>query len=143
MPGPNPPPPRAAGNCAPLLDPIVRWNALSCARSPWLFALCALVAPGCRRAPGEEVVLRLATTQPGERMREPFQAALTAFERQHPGVRVELVEMDDEVYQKMGLITLFVGGTPPDVYFQWGGYQVRKYAAAGYALDLSTEFPEP
>jgi raffinose/stachyose/melibiose transport system substrate-binding protein len=89
------------------------------------------------------VVLRLATTQAGERMREPFAAALRGFERQHAGVRVELVEMDDEVYQKMGLITLFVGGTPPDVYFQWGGYQVRKYAAAGYALDLSGEFPEP
>src|SRR5262249_59737800 len=52
-----------------------------------------------------------------------------------------LVEMNDEVYRKMGLTTLFVGGTPPDVYFQWGGYQVRRYAAAGYALDLTAEFP--
>ncbi len=49
--------------------------------------------------------------------------------------------MDDDVYQKMGLLTLFVGGTPPDIYFQWGGFQVRQYAAAGYALDLSSEFP--
>src|SRR5439155_14720840 len=94
MPGLNPPPPRAAGNCAPLMNPIVRWVPLSsvllkrlafCAS---LFALCAATAAGCRRAGTSDVVLRLATTQAGERMREPFQASLTAFERQHPGVRV-------------------------------------------------------
>jgi ABC-type glycerol-3-phosphate transport system substrate-binding protein len=80
-------------------------------------------------------------TQPGERMRGPMQAALKEFEREHPGFRVEVIEMDDDVYQQMGLLTLFVGGTPPDVYFQWGGHLVRKYAAAGYALDLSDQFP--
>jgi len=64
------------------------------------------------------------------------------FEELHPGVRVELIEMDDDVYQKMGLLTLFVGGTPPDVYFQWGGHLVRKYASAGYALDLTDYLPE-
>ncbi len=74
-------------------------------------------------------------------MRMPFRAALSAFEAANPGVHVELVEMDDDVYQKMGLVTLFVGGSPPDVYFQWGGYQVRKWANAGYALDLSPDFP--
>jgi len=83
----------------------------------------------------------MATTQMGERMREPFQSALREFETRHPGVRVELIEQDDDVYQKMGLVTMFVGGAPPDLYFQWGGYQVRKWAAAGYALDLTEQFP--
>jgi raffinose/stachyose/melibiose transport system substrate-binding protein len=83
----------------------------------------------------------MAGTQQGERMRGPFRSALSAFEQAHPGVRVELIEMDDDVYQKMGLLTLFVGGNPPDLYFQWGGYLVRKYAAAGYALDLTEQFP--
>jgi ABC-type glycerol-3-phosphate transport system substrate-binding protein len=87
-------------------------------------------------------VLRFARTQPGERLREPFHAAIRRFEQDHPGVRVELIEMDDDVYQKMGLLTLFVGGTPPDVYFQWGGHLVKKYASAGYAMDLSAELPE-
>ncbi len=96
---------------------------------------------GCREAATGATVLRLATTQSGERMREPFRAALRAFEAAHPGVRVEHLESDDDVYQKMGLVTLFVGGSPPDIYFQWGGYQVRKWAAAGYALDLTGEFP--
>jgi raffinose/stachyose/melibiose transport system substrate-binding protein len=115
---------------------------------PWVpLSLCVSVVsfvlvPGCRALRQEGIVLRMATTQAGEQMREPFRAALRAFEREHPGVHVELVEMDDEVYQKMGLITLFVGGTPPDIYFQWGGYQVRKYAAAGYALDLTADFPQ-
>jgi len=86
-------------------------------------------------------VLRLATTQQGEQLRGPFREALAEFERAHPGVRVDVTEMDDDVYQKMGLLTLFVGGTPPDVYFQWGGYLVGRYAAAGYALDLTPEFP--
>jgi raffinose/stachyose/melibiose transport system substrate-binding protein len=97
--------------------------------------------PGCYGGREGGTVLRLATTQSGERMKEPFRAALRAFEVAHPGVTIELVEMNDEVYQQMGLVTLFLGGTPPDVYFQWGGYQVAKYAAAGYALDLASEFP--
>lgn len=96
---------------------------------------------GCREPTGGGKVLRFAMTQPGERMRGPMQAALKEFERDHPGFRVEVIEMDDDVYQQMGLLTLFVGGTPPDVYFQWGGHLVRKYAAAGYALDLSDQFP--
>jgi ABC-type glycerol-3-phosphate transport system substrate-binding protein len=110
----------------------------------WLLPLL-LVAflLGCRGTKREEgTVLRFALTNPGERMRDSFHAAIRQFEREHPGVRVELIEMDDDVYQKMGLLTLFVGGTPPDVYFQWGGHLVRKYAAAGYAMDLSAEFPE-
>lgn len=96
--------------------------------------------PGCASR-GSGKVLRLATTQPGERMRGPFRAALDGFELRHPGVRVDVVEMSDTVYQQMGLVTLFVGGTPPDVYFQWGGHLVRKYAAAGYALDLTPDLP--
>src|SRR5438128_327486 len=90
MPGLNPPPPRAAGNCAPLMDPIVRWVPLSSfllrrlAFCSLLFALCVVTAGGCRQSRQAAVVLRLATTQAGERMREPFQASLTAFERQHP-----------------------------------------------------------
>src|SRR5947209_8129494 len=121
-----------------------------CERQGFVFlcVLCASVAvllpmlPGCRPAsPSTGPELRLATTEPGERMRGPFQAALRGFEHAHPGVHVQVTTMDDEVYQQMGLLTLFVGGTPPDVYFQWGGHLVRKYAAAGYALDLSAEFP--
>lgn len=100
----------------------------------------ALGLAGCRPPATSGITLRLAATQQGERMRETFQATLRAFEEQHPGVHIELIEMDDDVYQNMGLLTLFVGGTPPDVYFQWGGYLVRKYAAAGYALDLTDEF---
>ncbi len=102
-----------------------------------------LALPGCRSRETTGTVLRLATTQQGERMRGPFDEALHGFEQAHPGVRVEVVEMDDDVYQKMGLVTLFADERPPDVYFQWGGYLVRKYAAAGYALDLSSHFPSP
>jgi ABC-type glycerol-3-phosphate transport system substrate-binding protein len=113
----------------------VKLFALACAS----LSLLVLNAPGCRAERPGGTVLRMATTQQGERMREPFRAALRGFERAHPGVRVELVEMDDDVYQKMGLVTMFVGGAPPDIYFQWGGFQVRKWAAAGYALDLTPE----
>jgi ABC-type glycerol-3-phosphate transport system substrate-binding protein len=106
-----------------------------------LVVLLALTTSGCREAAEEGIVLRFATTHPGEQLRESFHASIRQFEEAHPGVRVELIEMDDDVYQKMGLLTLFVGGAPPDVYFQWGGHLVRKYAAAGYALDLTDQFP--
>lgn len=105
-----------------------------------LLVLAAFCLAGCREPQDSGIVLRFATTPPGEQMREPFHVALHQFEQAHPGVRVDVIEMDDDVYQQMGLLTLFVGGTPPDVYFQWGGHLVRKYAAAGYALDLSGEF---
>lgn len=103
--------------------------------------LATLWLAGCREPKGSGIVLRLAITQPGERMRGPFHAALEQFEKEHRGVQVDVIEMDDDVYQQMGLLTLFVGGTPPDVYFQWGGHLVRKYAAAGYAMDLTDQFP--
>jgi len=106
-----------------------------------LILVAAVWLAGCRGPQSSGIVLRLASTPPGEQMREPFHAALHRFEQDHPGVRVDVIEMDDDVYQQMGLLTLFVGGTPPDVYFQWGGHLVRKYAAAGYALDLTDEFP--
>ena len=107
-------------------------------------ALLAVALLGCRgeQSRQEGTVLRFALTNPGERMRDPFHAAIRQFEQAHPGVRVDLIEMDDDVYQKMGLLTLFVGGTPPDVYFLWGGHLVKRYASAGYAMDLSAEFPE-
>jgi ABC-type glycerol-3-phosphate transport system substrate-binding protein len=106
-----------------------------------LLLTVALWLTGCREPERSGIVLRFASTPQGEQMREPFRAALHRFEQDHPGVRVDVIEMDDDVYQQMGLLTLFVGGTPPDVYFQWGGHLVRKYAGAGYALDLSNEFP--
>jgi raffinose/stachyose/melibiose transport system substrate-binding protein len=99
--------------------------------------LLAFSAPGCGRGAPDSGVLRFATTQMGERMRPLLRSALADFERANPGVRVELLEIDGEVYQRMGLVTLFLGRTPPDVYFQWGGHLVEKYAAAGYALELS------
>lgn len=99
--------------------------------------LAAAAVAGCRHAASGRVVLRLAVPNVGERMRRPFREALARFEAAHPGVRVQLLEMSDEIYQQMGLATLFTGGTPPDVYFQWGGFGVRRYAAAGYALDLT------
>jgi raffinose/stachyose/melibiose transport system substrate-binding protein len=105
-----------------------------------LIGVAACLLAACRPEAERGIVLRLAMTQPGDRMREPFLKTIAAFEQAHPGVRVERIEMDDDVYQKMGLVTMFVGGTPPDVYFQWGGHQVRRYAAAGYALDLTSEF---
>ncbi|MFN3649939.1 MAG: ABC transporter substrate-binding protein [Armatimonadota bacterium] len=96
---------------------------------------------GCRERTESGITLRMVSTNHGERMREPFAAALREFEREHPGVRVRETTMDDDVYQKMGLVNLFVGGDPPDLFFQWGGELVRKYADAGHALDLTPFLP--
>ncbi|HEU4752091.1 MAG TPA: hypothetical protein VFU47_03205, partial [Armatimonadota bacterium] len=90
-----------------MLRPLPR--LFSCALA--LLAASLLASCGAPRERG--IVLRLAGTQQGEQMREPFRAALRAFEREHPGLRVDVSEMDDDVYQQMGLVTLFVGGTPP------------------------------
>ena len=47
--------------------------------------------------------------------------------------------MKDEIYETVGLLSLFQGGTPPDVYFQWGGWLVERDAAEGFPADLTEE----
>ena len=50
------------------------------------------------------------------------------FESIHPEVDVRQMVMDDDDYQKFGLLNLFTGSSSPDIYFQWGGFLVERDA---------------
>lgn len=68
--------------------------------------------------------------------REIVERAVARFEKAHPGVEVEVLTFDNDPYKtKLGVE--MAGGTPPDVFFTWGGGALRAYAAAGKVLDLS------
>ncbi len=89
-----------------------------------------------RRGP---VSIRFAHTTTGGAERPVMTWALKEFGRRHPDIAVTEIAMDDDIYEDLGLITMFTDGRPPDVYSQWGGWLVGKYARIGYAKDLTDD----
>lgn len=59
------------------------------------------------------------------------------FESIHPEVDVRQVVMDDDDYQKFGLLNLFTASSSPDIYFQWGGFLVERDARSEFSRDLT------
>jgi len=87
-------------------------------------------------------VLRFAHSTTGGPDKAALDKAIEQFEKANPGVQVKQNVMDDDIYQDMGLISMFTGGDPPDVYFQWGGWLVGEYARKGWAYDLTEALEE-
>jgi len=86
---------------------------------------------------GQQVTLRIAHTTTGGETRVALNKIIVAFEQIYPDVKVKQITFDDDVYEDEGLITLVQSRTPPDIYFQWGGDLVRKYAKNGFGADLT------
>ena len=68
--------------------------------------------------------------------REVIARAVRRFEAANPGVRVEIQTFDNDPY-KTKLNIEMASGTPPDVFFTWGGGPLAALAKAGKALDLT------
>jgi ABC-type glycerol-3-phosphate transport system substrate-binding protein len=100
-----------------------------------------LLSSSCGRSPerseSEQVVLRFAHNTTGGKSKGILDDVCREFGERNPGVRVQQIVIEDEEYQDIGLIKLFSGGNPPDVYFQWGGWLVERDVAAGRAADLT------
>lgn len=62
--------------------------------------------------------------------------AIRELEARHPGLVVEQVVQNSEVYSTLGWRTQFQGRVQPDVYFAWDGRKVEVAAARGWALDV-------
>ncbi len=82
-------------------------------------------------------VLRLAHNVTGGKSAPIMDDICHEFEERNPGVTVQQIAMDDDIYQDIGLMKLFSGGNPPDVYFQYGDWLIRRDVAADRALDLT------
>ncbi len=68
---------------------------------------------------------------------EAFNTIVANFEAANPGVTVNQIVFDDDIYSDTGLITQLQSNEVPDIYFQWAGYPVARDVEAGYAYDLS------
>ena len=68
--------------------------------------------------------------------REVVADAVARFEAAHPGVHVEVQIIANDPYKEK-LDTEMLSGTPPDVFFTWGGGKLATFARAGKVLDLT------
>jgi multiple sugar transport system substrate-binding protein len=102
----------------------LRWKRLACAAALLLLAACS-------RHGAEPVVLRFwAMGREGEVIRE----LLPAFERAHPGVRVE-VQQAPWLSAQEKLLTAFAGDVTPDL-CQLGNTWIPQFAALGALAPL-------
>lgn len=81
-------------------------------------------------------VLRLTHTFTARSERAILDEAIADFERRHPGVKVEQLVSNSEVYSTVGWRLQFQRRLQPDVAFAWDGHKVDTAVARGWALDL-------
>lgn len=94
----------------------------------------------------EPGVLRFAHTFTATSEVAILNSAIAEFQAANPGVRIEQVVSNSEVYSNVGWRMQFQRRAQPDIYFQWEGFKVDAAIARGWALDLrphlSPEFRE-
>jgi raffinose/stachyose/melibiose transport system substrate-binding protein len=61
----------------------------------------------------------------------------TAFEKAHPGVKVQVQQESDQGY-KDKIKVLASSSNIPDIYFAWAGSYAKQYVDAGFAADLTS-----
>jgi multiple sugar transport system substrate-binding protein len=87
--------------------------------------ICAVLLAACADAPGDEGVVTLKFWGLG-REGEVVASLIPDFEREHPGIHVEVQQIPwTAAHEK--LLTAHVGGATPDV-AQLGNTWVRRYA---------------
>jgi len=110
-----------------------------------LFA-ALLVVPACQpekehrtTEPARQIEVTFAHSTTGGPEKVEIDRTIAEFEALHPNIKIKQNAIETSVYETIGLKALFSGGTPPDIYFQWGKYLVGEYQEAGYAADLTDE----
>src|ERR1051326_9218038 len=81
--------------------------------------------------------LRFAHTFTTESERSILNDCIAEFEASHPGLRIEQIASNSEVYNTVGWRLQFQGRNPPDIYFHWQGYKVARCIENGWAMDLA------
>jgi raffinose/stachyose/melibiose transport system substrate-binding protein len=105
----------------------------------WLAGfLAALASSGHRLALSESSPNRLkfAHTYTTESERAILDDAIAEFEAGHPGVRIDQIVSNSEVYNTVGWRLQFQGRNQPDIYFHWQGFKVEYCIASGWAMNL-------
>ncbi|HHV63154.1 MAG TPA: extracellular solute-binding protein [Firmicutes bacterium] len=79
------------------------------------------------------VLWHIQTTEPATSI---IADSAARFEKDHPGVKVEVVPIQNDPY-KVKIKVAMGAGTPPDVWISWGGGPLEQYVRAGQVLDLT------
>ena len=61
---------------------------------------------------------------------------IAEFEASHPGVKIDLVMLENEAF-KQKIQVAIQAGDPPDIFHSWGGGVMAEYAAAGMLRDIT------
>ncbi|MFD1932847.1 ABC transporter substrate-binding protein [Nonomuraea mangrovi] len=81
--------------------------------------------------------LSVLTKFAGDPLSPYFEQLAAAYEKRHPGVKVELIqETDQSVKDKTK--TLTASDALPDIYFTWSGNWAENFVRGGRAADLTT-----
>ncbi|MFE9396404.1 ABC transporter substrate-binding protein [Streptomyces flavidovirens] len=113
-----------------------------------LFGASVLALTGCfagpANAPAADVAakpeysgtLSILTKFAGDPLSPYFEDLAAAYERKHPGVKVELIqETDQSIKDKTK--TLTASDALPDIYFTWTGNWAENFVRGGRASDLT------
>ncbi|WP_274652720.1 ABC transporter substrate-binding protein [Paenibacillus humicola] len=86
---------------------------------------------------GEPVTITLLNAQ-SDGIREKFfgETAIPEFEKENPGIKVEIINTPFEEFDSK-MSTLVAGGTPPDVWSHWGHSGFVDYMTRHLTLDLT------
>src|SRR5262245_1826557 len=108
----------------------------------WLgvaFLSVAFVLTGNRLALPQSAAnrLRFAHTFTTESERAILANAMAEFAASHPGVTIEQIVSNSEVYNTVGWRLQFQGRSRPDIYFHWQGFKVDYCVERGWAMDLA------
>lgn len=85
----------------------------------------------------EDVTLTLFHRWPNEPFKGYFESAIAEFEKQNPGVKINVVTaLNAEYKQKINVV--LGNNNPPDIYFTWVGEYANKFIRGGKALDITS-----
>ncbi len=81
--------------------------------------------------------LRFAHTFTTESEQTILATVIAEFAANHPGVTIDQIVSNSEVYNTVGWRLQFQGRSQPDIYFHWQGFKVDYCIAHGWAMDLT------
>ena len=66
-----------------------------------------------------------------------WQAVADEYHADHPNVKIEIEQIQNEDLQRTRIPTALQSGDAPDIFQQWGGGELAAQVDAGYLMDLS------
>ncbi|MBE3576125.1 MAG: sugar ABC transporter substrate-binding protein [Limnochordales bacterium] len=84
---------------------------------------------------GKTVELTALVVASSDRQTKAYEAAFKLYEEAHPGVKITTTPIADPLIWQDKVLTMTVGGTPPDIMWLWG-INFRNLASTGLLMPL-------